>query len=232
MALRQRLAASRSPRRRLPAGRHLRPVPPHRREPRADGLRIGRSRYRPSRYVPSRSQPRRARSWNASIRVPALLGRARHLVRPLHDDAHREPAATTQEVLRGLHENGLLEARTTLQRSIQSRCASSLTATSRGPVRAAVPTARGGDQCDACGATLDPIDLIDPRSKLTGATPEQRETEHFFFLLPKLEERMLAWLESRQGWRRTSSTGRSGSCARASMTRYHSRHRLGRRAAR
>jgi methionyl-tRNA synthetase len=110
-------------------------------------------------------------------------------------------AATTQEVLRGLHANGLLEARTTLQpfdpvakrflpdRYVEGTCP-----------RCGSDGARG-DQCDACGATLDPTDLIDPRSKLTGATPEQRETEHFFFLLPKLGERMLAWLESRVGWR-------------------------------
>ena len=110
-------------------------------------------------------------------------------------------AATTQEVLRGLHANGLLEARTTLQpfdpvaqrflpdRYVEGTCP-----------RCGSDGARG-DQCDACGATLDPTDLVEPRSKLTGATPEQRETEHFFFLLPKLGARMLEWLESREGWR-------------------------------
>ncbi len=110
-------------------------------------------------------------------------------------------ARTTQEVLRGLHANGLLEARTTLQpfdpvagrflpdRYVEGTCP-----------RCGSDGARG-DQCDACGATLDPVDLVEPRSKLTGATPELRETEHFFFLLPKLGERMLAWLESREGWR-------------------------------
>lgn len=110
-------------------------------------------------------------------------------------------AATTQEVLRGLHRNGFLEARTTLQpfdpvaerflpdRYVEGTCP-----------RCGSEGARG-DQCDACGATLDPIDLVEPRSKLTGATPEQRETEHFFLLLPKLADRLLAWLESREGWR-------------------------------
>ncbi len=110
-------------------------------------------------------------------------------------------AATTQEVLRGLQANGLLEARTTRQpydpvaerflpdRYVEGTCP-----------RCSSPGARG-DQCDACGATLDPVDLVDPRSKLTGATPELRDTEHYFFLLPALGERMLAWLESREGWR-------------------------------
>jgi methionyl-tRNA synthetase len=59
-----------------------------------------------------------------------------------------------------------------------------------------------GDQCENCGRTLDPTDLIEPRSRLTGATPEARDTEHFFLLLSKLEEPLREWLEGRQGWRR------------------------------
>ena len=59
-----------------------------------------------------------------------------------------------------------------------------------------------GDQCDNCGRTLDPIDLIDPRSTLTGATPEARETTHFFLDLPKFTEPLLAWVEASQSqWR-------------------------------
>jgi methionyl-tRNA synthetase len=110
-------------------------------------------------------------------------------------------AATTQEILRGLHANGLIEARTTRQpfdpvaqrflpdRYVEGTCPHCSSAGAR------------GDQCDACGSTLDPVDLIDPRSKLTGATPELRDTEHYFILLPKLGERMLEWLDSREGWR-------------------------------
>ena len=59
-----------------------------------------------------------------------------------------------------------------------------------------------GDQCDNCGRTLDPDDLIDPRSKLSGATPEMRETEHFFLALSKLQQPVADWLETRQGWRK------------------------------
>ncbi|MHB8606478.1 MAG: methionine--tRNA ligase, partial [Thermoplasmatota archaeon] len=50
-----------------------------------------------------------------------------------------------------------------------------------------------GDQCDNCGRTLDPQELKDPRSKLTGATPEYRETEHFFFRLSNYGERLGEW---------------------------------------
>jgi methionyl-tRNA synthetase len=63
------------------------------------------------------------------------------------------------------------------------------------------PEARG-DQCENCGRTLDPTDLIDPKSRLTGSTPVSRETEHYFLLLSKLEERLRAWLESKTTWRR------------------------------
>ena len=59
-----------------------------------------------------------------------------------------------------------------------------------------------GDQCENCGRTLDVTDLIDPRSRLTGATPVLRETEHYFFKLPEFAEPLRAWLESKTNWRR------------------------------
>ena len=59
-----------------------------------------------------------------------------------------------------------------------------------------------GDQCENCGRTLDAIDLIDPRSRLTGATPVPRETEHYFFKLPAFADDLRNWLESKTTWRR------------------------------
>lgn len=58
-----------------------------------------------------------------------------------------------------------------------------------------------GDQCDNCGKTLDPTELIDPRSKLSGSTPVLRETEHYYWKLSAFNEPMLEWLKSRKGWR-------------------------------
>ncbi len=58
-----------------------------------------------------------------------------------------------------------------------------------------------GDQCDNCGRTLDPTDLIDPKSKLSGTTPVLRETEHFNWKLSAFNEPMLEWLMTREGWR-------------------------------
>ncbi len=62
------------------------------------------------------------------------------------------------------------------------------------------PDARG-DQCDDCGRTLDVTDLIDPRSKLSGATPVRRETEHFYYRYSDFTEQLGEWLGSRTGWR-------------------------------
>lgn len=62
-----------------------------------------------------------------------------------------------------------------------------------------------GDQCDNCGRTLDPIDLIQPRCRLCGSketTLEIRTTEHFFLDLPKLQEPLAQWLSTgKEHWR-------------------------------
>jgi methionyl-tRNA synthetase len=61
-----------------------------------------------------------------------------------------------------------------------------------------------GDQCDNCGKLLDPIELINPRSKIDGSTPVIRETEHFFLDLPKLADRLEAYLyDDKEHWRPT-----------------------------
>ncbi|MBO1623789.1 methionine--tRNA ligase [Bacillus arachidis] len=47
-----------------------------------------------------------------------------------------------------------------------------------------------GDQCDACSAILDPLDLLEKKCKLCGNTPAVKETEHFYFALHKFQEQM------------------------------------------
>ncbi|PHB29818.1 methionine--tRNA ligase [Bacillus pseudomycoides] len=44
-----------------------------------------------------------------------------------------------------------------------------------------------GDQCDACSAILDPLDLLEKKCKLCGNTPAVKETEHFYFALHKFQ---------------------------------------------
>lgn len=50
-----------------------------------------------------------------------------------------------------------------------------------------------GDNCEACGATYSPTDLIDPVSALSGATPIEKESEHYFFNLPNYEHLLKEW---------------------------------------
>jgi methionyl-tRNA synthetase len=51
-----------------------------------------------------------------------------------------------------------------------------------------------GDSCEVCGATYDPTDLINPVSAISGATPIEKESEHFFFDLPAFESMLRGWL--------------------------------------
>jgi methionyl-tRNA synthetase len=63
------------------------------------------------------------------------------------------------------------------------------------------PNARG-DQCDRCGSLLDATQLIDPRSKIDGTTPELRETEHFYLDLGRLQPEIVEFLRTRESyWR-------------------------------
>jgi methionyl-tRNA synthetase len=107
----------------------------------------------------------------------------------------------TREMFRALRDNGYLEIRTTEQfydpeverflpdRYVEGTCPNCGATDAR------------GDQCDTCGKTLDPGDLLDPRSKLSEATPEPRPTDHWFILLSKLEGQVADWLATREGWR-------------------------------
>jgi len=55
------------------------------------------------------------------------------------------------------------------------------------------PDQFGGDGCERCGTTNAPTDLIDPKSAITGATPEMRASEHLFFRLS--DPQVIAFLE-------------------------------------
>ncbi|QIZ51901.1 methionine--tRNA ligase [Dickeya zeae] len=53
-----------------------------------------------------------------------------------------------------------------------------------------------GDNCEVCGATYSPTELIDPKSAVSGATPVMRESEHFFFDLPAFSDMLQSWTRS------------------------------------
>lgn len=58
-----------------------------------------------------------------------------------------------------------------------------------------------GDQCDNCGRLLDAVQLINPRSKITGNTPVLRDTTHYFLDLPQFKDRLRAYLSDKDYWR-------------------------------
>ncbi|MEM9494636.1 MAG: methionine--tRNA ligase [Pseudomonadota bacterium] len=58
-----------------------------------------------------------------------------------------------------------------------------------------------GDQCDNCGRLLDPIDLKDPYSAISGSKNiETRETRHLYLLQAKMQDEIGAWIESHDDW--------------------------------
>jgi methionyl-tRNA synthetase len=58
-----------------------------------------------------------------------------------------------------------------------------------------------GDQCENCTRLLEPTELIDARSAISGSKNlEVRQTKHLFFKLPALAERVEAWIDSQQNW--------------------------------
>jgi len=58
-----------------------------------------------------------------------------------------------------------------------------------------------GDQCDKCGALLDPKELINPHCKFCGTTPIEKKSEHFFLKLTAFEKKLKAWVKKQKTWR-------------------------------
>lgn len=59
-----------------------------------------------------------------------------------------------------------------------------------------------GDQCDNCGELLDATQLVNPRSKIDGSTPELRQTEHYYLDLGKLQPEIVEFLRQRESYLR------------------------------
>ncbi|HRS68188.1 MAG TPA: methionine--tRNA ligase [Paludibacteraceae bacterium] len=59
-----------------------------------------------------------------------------------------------------------------------------------------------GDQCEACGTSLSPLDLIDPKSAISGSKPVLRETKHWYLPLDKHETWLRQWIvEDHKEWK-------------------------------
>ena len=58
-----------------------------------------------------------------------------------------------------------------------------------------------GDECENCGATLSPLELINPRSKISGDKPVIKESSHYYFPLSRFQKDLEEWIGSRRGWK-------------------------------
>jgi len=115
----------------------------------------------------------------------------------------KENAVLTQHIYKKLEENGFIEERTIRQiysldderflpdRYVIGTCS-----------KCGYPAARG-DQCDGCASLLDPEDLIEPRSAISGSRNlEMRETKHLFIRLDLLAPEIEKWVDGHTDWPR------------------------------
>ena len=109
--------------------------------------------------------------------------------------------ALTQHFARVLEDNGLIEERVSQQvysnadgrflpdRYVEGTCPNCDYEKAR------------GDQCDNCGKLLDPIDLIDPYSSVSGSKDvEVRDTNHLFLKQSAMADRLRDWIDASEGW--------------------------------
>ena len=113
-------------------------------------------------------------------------------------DNHKE---VTQEMFLKIKENGFIEKNKSIQafdpkenkflpdRYVEGECPKCNYLEAR------------GDQCDSCGITLDPEELINPKSKISGNPAEFKETEHYFLKLSALNDKLADWLNTKKDWR-------------------------------
>lgn len=58
-----------------------------------------------------------------------------------------------------------------------------------------------GDQCENCGTSLSPTELKNPKSALSGETPELKKTEHWYMPLGDVQPKLEKWIETRENWK-------------------------------
>jgi methionyl-tRNA synthetase len=132
---------------------------------------------------------------NYSMQPDVFTGTSRPETYPLHEKM-------SQDFLRRLFKNGMLEKRVTKQwfdpkmnRFLQDRF-----------VRGTCPNCGDheaySDECEVCGTQFDPSTLQNPRSQLSDAKPELRDTAHWWLDMWKVADPLKAWIESKQKtWR-------------------------------
>jgi methionyl-tRNA synthetase len=110
-------------------------------------------------------------------------------------------AAISQEIFLGLLKNGYVFPKTTLGAISPSTGRTLPDRYIEGTCPICQYDGARGDQCDNCGNQLDPIDLINPVSRINGETPKFVESEHYFLDLPAFARALGDWLATRKSWR-------------------------------
>jgi len=110
----------------------------------------------------------------------------------------KENKEITTHIFLKLHENGYLKEKTITQ--LYSEKSKKFLSDRFVEGECPLCHAKGarGDQCDACGNLLDPMDLINPICKIDGTKPVPKETKHLFIDLPKLEPDLKKWIDSKR----------------------------------
>src|SRR5579862_125579 len=105
---------------------------------------------------------------------------------------------TTQEFFRDLLENGYIEEKVTDQlfSEADNRFLADRYVVGTCP-KCAFPEARG-DECQRCGASYEATDLIQPRSKLTGASLIRKSTKHWFLRFDLFKEKLAQWIAEKE----------------------------------
>ena len=126
------------------------------------------------------------------------LGITFDLFTTTHTDNHRR---VVQDIFKKLHEQDYIYADTMLL----AHCAGCSRFLPDRYVEGTCPHCRNerarGDQCDSCGHTLDPIDLLEPRCSICGEAPDFRDSEHFFLRLSAFQQPLLDWIGDKDHWR-------------------------------
>jgi methionyl-tRNA synthetase len=58
-----------------------------------------------------------------------------------------------------------------------------------------------GDQCESCGSNLSPLELKNPKSKISGDTPVIKESVNFYFPLENFQPKLEEWLKTKKDWK-------------------------------